>query len=70
VEGEAPGGVQQPIAQPLGLAARDLAGQRERLGPVEDVLGGQGDFEPDGVGIEVAEREVGKAAVLGGADAV
>src|SRR3954449_6693379 len=64
VEGEPSCGVQQPVAQPLGLAARELAGQRERLGVEEDVLGGQGEFEPDSVGVEVAEREVLKAAVL------
>lgn len=33
-------------------------------------MGDEDEFEPDGVGVEVAEREVGQAAVFGGADAV
>src|SRR3954465_3970282 len=33
-------------------------------------LGGEREFEPDRVGVEVAERELVQAAVLGGADAV
>ncbi len=35
VEGEPRGDVQQAVAQPLGLAGRKLAAQRQRLGPGE-----------------------------------
>jgi hypothetical protein len=45
-----PGGdVQQPVAQRLGLGDHQRASQQQRLGPAGEVLGGQDQFEPDGV---------------------
>jgi hypothetical protein len=41
VEGEPSCGVQQPVAQPLGFATRELAGQAERLGVGDVQLGGR-----------------------------
>ena len=70
MEGEAACGVQEPVAQALGFAARELAVEAERLAAEEELLGAEHELEPDGVGVEVAEGEVGQAAVLGGADAV
>jgi len=62
--------VQQSVAQALGFAARELAVQREGLGIEEEFLGDEDELEPHGVGDKVAEGQVLKAAVLGGADAV
>src|SRR3954453_4432046 len=70
VEGQASGGVQQPVAQRLGFADGELAVERQVLGPGGEVLGDQRQLEPDGVVIEVAEGEVLKPGLLGGADAV
>ena len=70
VEGQAGGGVQQPVAQRLGLADRELAVERQELGPGDEVLGDERDLDPHGVVVEVAEREVLKARLLGVADAV
>ena len=39
VEGQSGGGVQQAVAQSLGLGAGQLAGQREALGPGSSSLG-------------------------------
>ena len=41
VEGQAPGGVEQPVAQRLGLAAGQLTVEGEVLGPGGEVLGDQ-----------------------------
>ncbi len=57
VEGEAAGAVQESVAQALGFAACELAGQAQGLGVKEQVLVEQHEFEPDGVGVEVAERD-------------
>jgi hypothetical protein len=38
VEGEASGDVQQSVAQALGFAARELAGQQQPLGPGDQVV--------------------------------
>ena len=70
MEGEARGGVQQLVAQRLGLADGEFAGEREPLGPGDEVLGDQRDLEPHGVVVKVAKWEVGRAGLLGGADAV
>ena len=70
VEGESAGGVQQPVAQRLGFADGQLAVERERLGPGDQVLGDQRELQPDGVVGELAEREVLQPGLLGGADAV
>jgi hypothetical protein len=70
VEGQAAGGVQQPVAQRLGLADGEFAVEGERLCPGGEVLGDQRDLDPDGVVIEAAEGEVLKPGLLGGADAV
>ena len=48
----------------------ELAVERELLGPGDQVLGDQRELQPDGVVVEVAEREVLQAGLLGGADAV
>jgi len=70
VEAQAAGAVQQPVAQAFGFAARKLAVEAQGLGVEDEVLIDQHEFEPYGVGVEVAEGEVVQAAVLGGADAV
>src|SRR4051794_33652319 len=49
---------------------RRLAVERQVLGPGGEVLGDERQLEPDGVVIEVAEGEVLKPGLLGGADAV
>lgn len=46
VEGQPSGGVQQPVAQALRLGAVELAGQSERLGAEEEVLGTEDEFDP------------------------
>ncbi len=70
VEGEPGGGVQEPVAQPLGLAARERAAEQQCLRPGKQVVGDQDEREPDGVEIEVAEGEVAQAGVLVAADLV
>ena len=70
VKGEASGDVQQPVAQALGLAAGELAGQREALGRGEQVVGDQDEREPDAVVLEVSERQVAQAGVFVIADVV
>ncbi len=63
--GEAGGDVEQPVAEPLGLAAGELgAREQETLRPEEQVLADQHELEPGRVRLEVAEGEVRKAAVL------
>jgi hypothetical protein len=62
--------VQEAVAQALGLRARELAVEAQRLRPRDHVLGDQRQLEPHGVGGEVAEGEVAKPRVLGTADAV
>ncbi len=69
VAGESGGDVQQPVAQPLGLAAGELAvSEQQPLRPAEQVLADQDELEPGGVGLEVAEGEVAQARLLGAAD--
>jgi hypothetical protein len=70
VEGEAAGGVQEPVAQGLVFADGQLVVEREQLGPGDEVLGDERYLHPDGVVIKAAEREVFEAGLLGGADAV
>jgi hypothetical protein len=41
--------VQQPVAQALGLAARELAGQQQPLGPDEQVVRDPDEHQPDAV---------------------
>jgi hypothetical protein len=66
-----PGGdVQQPVAQGLGLGEGECAVQQQRLGPVQQVLGGQDQLQPDGVAAQEVEGEVAQAGGLGGTDAV
>jgi hypothetical protein len=69
-EGQPGGGVQQPVAQRLGFADREVVVEGEQLGPGDDVLGDQRELQPDGVVIEVAERQVVQAGLLAVADAV
>ena len=68
MKGEAGGDVQQPVAQALGLAARELAGQQQALGPDEQVVRDADEHQPDAVVLEVAERHVAQAGVLVVAD--
>ncbi len=62
--------MQQPVAQALGFAARELAGQQQPLGPDDQVVGEAHDLQPDAVVFEVAEREILEAGVLVVADLV
>ena len=70
VEGEPAGGVQQPVAKGLGFAGGQVALQAQRLGPDAEVLGDQRELQPDGVEVELAEKEVVKPGLLGGPDAI
>src|SRR3954452_6818188 len=58
VEGQPGGGVQEPVAQRLGFAGGEVAVERELLGPGQEVLGDQREFQPDRVVVKVAEGEV------------
>jgi hypothetical protein len=49
VKGEAAGDVDDPVAQPLGLAAGELAGEQKPLRPGEEVVCDLDDLEPDGL---------------------
>ena len=62
--------MQQPVAQALGLAARELAVEAERLVPREQILGDPDELEPDGVHLIVTKGELLEPAVLADADAV
>jgi hypothetical protein len=57
VEGEAAGGVQQPVAQALGLAAGEFAVQQDGLGGEYERLGAEHELKPGLVEREVAERD-------------
>src|ERR687895_2814416 len=46
VEGQPAGGMQQPVAQRLGLADGELAVERQGLGPGDQVLGDQRELQP------------------------
>jgi hypothetical protein len=70
VADDPPGGVEQPVAQGLGLGHRERAVEQQRLGPDGEVLGGKDQLQPDAVAAPPVEGEVGKAGGLGGADAV
>jgi hypothetical protein len=52
---DAAGGVQEGVAQPLGLALGQLALQAQAPGPGEQILGHEHDLDPGGVGGEVEE---------------
>src|SRR3954471_1176811 len=58
VEGESSGSVQQPVAQSLGLAGRQLAVEAQRLRPDGEVLGDHRELDPDRVERELAKGEV------------
>jgi hypothetical protein len=70
VEGQACGEVQQPVAQALGLAARELIGQQQALGPDDQVARDARDRQPDTVVRKVSEGHVAQAAVFVVADVV
>ncbi len=71
VPAEAASYVEQPVAEPLGLAPGKLGvGQQQPLRPDEEVLADQDELEPDGVGLKVTEGQVAKPALLAAADAV
>jgi hypothetical protein len=66
--GESGGDVEQPVAQRLGLGAREISVQEQVLGP-RDEIDGQHDYgEPGGVDGERAGWEVAQAGVLRAAD--
>lgn len=69
---QAAGDVEQPVAQPLRLAAGELGvGEEESLRPAEQVvLGDQDELEPGRVGLEVAEGKVAQSALLAAGDAI
>jgi hypothetical protein len=60
----------RPIAKRFRLADREFALKAQALGPGEQVLRDQRQLEPDGVEVELAEREVLKADLLRAADQV
>ena len=66
--------MQQPGAKPFGFGDGQLAVQQQGLQPAGEVLGGQDQFQPDGVASPGIEGQVGQAGGLGGgnggADAV
>jgi hypothetical protein len=70
VAADAGGDVQQPVAQRLGFADRELAVQQQRLGPAAKVAGHQDQLQPDGVAAPPVKRQVAQAGGLGAADAV
>jgi hypothetical protein len=47
---EAAGDVEEAVAESFGFAACELAVEQQPLGPGEQVLRGQGELEPGGVG--------------------
>ena len=65
-------GVQQPVAQRLGLGAVQLSlvGQEHGLGEGEQVGGDQRELEPDLVDVLVPAGQVPEAGVLAGPDPV
>ena len=70
VAGKAPGDVQQPVAQSLGLADGVLAVEQQQLGPDGQVMRAERGFQPRLVGRKRRERQVGQAGALEAADAV
>lgn len=68
--GNAGGGMQQPVAKLLRLGLRELAIQRQGLGPGKQVDRCEGEFQPRGVDVELAGREAAEAGVLACPDAV
>ena len=70
VAGELPGDVQDPVAQPFGLADPVLAVEREQLGPDHHVVRGERELEPRRVGLEGVEGQVAGAGRLQRLDAV
>ena len=56
--GEVPGHVQNAVAQALGLADRVLAVEDQLLRVDEDVVRGERELKPGGVGREGAEGQV------------
>ena len=50
--------MKEAVAQPFGFAGRELAGERQCLGPGDQVVRDEDELEPDGVEVEVAEGEV------------
>ncbi len=70
VEDQAAGGVEQAVAQRLGFADGELAVEGEALGPGDEVWGDERELEPDGVVVEVAERQILQPGLLGGTDAI
>lgn len=67
---QARGDVQDAVAQPLGLSDRVLTLQAGVLGPDGQVVCDQRDLKPRGVGLPVAEGQVGEAHRFEAADAV
>ncbi len=68
--GQPGGGVQDPVAQGLGLGFGEVAVEGEQLQPGEQGGGGQGCGQPRGVGGQRAGGEPAQPAVFAGADAV
>ena len=62
--------MQQPVAERFRFADRELTGEAQTLGPRDQVLGDQGQLEPHGVEVELAEREVLKPGLFRAADQV
>ena len=68
--GDAGGDVEQPVSDRLGCGASELAGAADRLGPGEQVVGGEAELHPDVVVDDVVERQVREARCFGVADDV
>ena len=64
VEPEPAGDVQQPVMQPLRLGLGQLAIEKQRLGPDDQIMGEHHDLQPHLVERELLERELGQPGVL------
>src|SRR5437660_294270 len=60
---DAPGRVQEPVAQRLGFGVSELIGETAHAEPGEEVMRGEDRFQPGAVGGEAAEGHAIQAGV-------
>ena len=71
VAGDLGGDREQAMAQSFGFPpAGGVIGEREHLGPGDQVAGEHHDGTPDAVGVESVQRKVRQATVFGRADTI